>query len=84
MQFGLDHAGTLFGLAFLSHQLGSFVGVYGGGLVRAATGSYDVWWWTLAALGFGGAVLHLFIDEDPAPAPVPASGLSTAEATPGA
>ena len=83
-QFGLDHAGTLFGLAFLSHQLGSFVGVYGGGLVRDATGSYDVWWWTLAALGFGGAVLHLFIDEDPAPAPVPASGLSTAEATPGA
>jgi len=73
-QFGVDHAGTLFGLTFLSHQLGSFVGVYGGGLVRDAPGSYDAWWRTLAALGFAGAVLHLFIDEDPAPGPVPAGG----------
>ncbi len=78
-QFGVDHAGTLFGLAFLSHQLGSFIGVYGGGLVRDATGSYDAWWWTLAAFGFAGAVLHLFIDEEPVPGPVESASPAPAD-----
>ena len=67
-QFGVVHAGTLFGIAFLSHQVGAFVGIAGGGWVRDATGSYEAWWWVQVALGVVGAILHLVIDDSPAPA----------------
>ena len=67
-QFGVAHAGTLFGIAFLSHQIGAFAGIAGGGWVRDATGSYEAWWWVQAALGVLGALLHLVIDDAPAPA----------------
>jgi predicted MFS family arabinose efflux permease len=52
-QFGTRHAGSLFGIVFLSHQVGSFVGSWGAGLVRDAMGSYDAWWWTLACYKLG-------------------------------
>ena len=68
-QFGLQHAGTLFGLVFLSHQLGAFAGSYGGGAIREAVGSYDAWWWLSVALAAVAALLHWFIDEGPADAP---------------
>ena len=67
-QFGVAHAGTLFGIAFLSHQIGAFAGIAGGGWVRDATGSYETWWWVQVALGVLGALLHLVIDDAPAPA----------------
>ncbi len=67
-QFGVAHAGTLFGIAFLSHQIGAFAGIAGGGWVRDATGSYEAWWWVQAALGVLGALLHLVSDDAPAPA----------------
>jgi len=67
-QFGVAHAGTLFGIAFLSHQVGAFVGIAGGGWIRDATGSYEVWWWVQVALGVVGAFIHLLIDDSPAPA----------------
>ena len=67
-QFGVAHAGTLFGIAFLSHQVGAFAGIAGGGWVRDATGSYEAWWWVQVALGVLGALLHLVIDDAPAPA----------------
>ncbi|MAG04609.1 MAG: hypothetical protein CL406_08395 [Acidimicrobiaceae bacterium] len=66
-QFGPRHAGTLFGIAFLSHQVGAFVGIAGGGWARDATGSYEAWWWVQVALGVAGAVLHMDIDDSPAP-----------------
>ncbi|MDG2112290.1 MAG: MFS transporter, partial [Actinomycetota bacterium] len=68
-QFGLKHAGTLFGLVFLSHQIGAFIGSYGGGAVRDAAGSYTAWWWVSAALGLFAAVVHVFVDEGPADQP---------------
>lgn len=64
-QFGPDHAGILFGFVFLSHQIGAFIGSYGAGIYRDAYGSYSGYWWLAALLGVAGAILHLFIDEEP-------------------
>ena len=66
-QFGLRNAGILFGFVFLSHQLGAFAGAYGGGWVREATGSYDLWWWLAAILSIGAAAIHFAISERPVP-----------------
>lgn len=66
-QFGTRHAGALFGIVFLSHQLGAFIGVWLGGELSDATGSYRVVWFLAIALGVMAAILHLFIDEGPAP-----------------
>ncbi len=66
-QFGTTHAGALFGIVFLSHQIGSFIGAWMGGEVVDATGSYSPVWWTAVGLGVGAMVLHLFIDEGPVP-----------------
>ena len=63
--FGLRSVGTLFGIVFLSHQLGAFVGVWLGGALYDATGSYDVVWWTAVALAVLAALLHLPINERP-------------------
>ena len=65
-QFGTKHSGTLFGVVFLSHQIGAFIGSWGAGIVRDSTGSYMGWWWTAVVLGAFGALIHLFIDESPA------------------
>ena len=71
--FGVRHMGTLFGFVFLSHQVGAFVGVWLGGTIESATGSYDAMWWIGVALGLTAAVLHLPIRERPAAlAPAPA------------
>jgi len=43
--YGLRYAATLSGIVFLGHQVGSFMGVWLGGRVYAATGSYDLVWW---------------------------------------
>ena len=66
-QFGTKHSGTLFGVVFLSHQIGAFIGSWGAGIVRDSTGSYMGWWWTAVVLGVFGALIHLFVDEGPAP-----------------
>ena len=66
-QFGTKHSGTLFGVVFLSHQIGAFIGSWGAGIVRDTTGSYMGWWWTAVVLGVFGALIHLFVDEGPAP-----------------
>lgn len=65
-QFGPAHAGTLFGIVFLSHQVGSFFGAWLGGRLADATGSYAAAWWLAVALGLFAAVVHLFIDDGPA------------------
>ena len=57
-QFGPAHAGALFGIVFLSHQLGSFVGAFMGGELVDATDSYLVMWWISVALGVFGEVLE--------------------------
>jgi predicted MFS family arabinose efflux permease len=52
-------------LVFLSHQLGSFIGVWLGGALYDATGSYDGMWWAGVLLGLLAAVIHMPINEKP-------------------
>tara|TARA_R110002073_G_scaffold81492_7_gene195399 strand:+ start:1542 stop:2726 length:1185 start_codon:yes stop_codon:yes gene_type:complete len=70
--FGTQYMSMLFGFVFLGHQLGSFSGVYLGGLLFDATGSYDVVWWMAAGLGVFAALIHWPIKDARAPALVPA------------
>lgn len=65
--FGVRYMATLFGIVFLSHQIGSFIGVWLGGALYERTGSYDGMWWAAIALGLLAALLHLPIDERPLP-----------------
>ena len=74
--FGLRYLATLFGFVFLSHQLGSFLGVWLGGRLFDATGSYDGIWWAGVFFGLAAALIHLPIDDRPIVRtcpPVPAS-----------
>jgi MFS family permease len=65
--FGTGNIATLFGLVFLSHQVGSFLGVWLGGVLYEATGSYAAMWWLTVALALFAALVHLPISERPAP-----------------
>ena len=62
-QFGPANSGALFGVVFLSHQLGSFLGAWLGGELFDLTGSYTIMWWTAAALGVFAMVMHLMISD---------------------
>lgn len=74
VMFGTRHLGLLGGLVFLSHQIGSFLGVWLGGYLYDNFGSYDPVWWIGVLLGLVAAVLHWPIAERPVdrPAVVPA------------
>ncbi|SMC85076.1 Predicted arabinose efflux permease, MFS family [Fulvimarina manganoxydans] len=72
IMFGTKYLGLLGGLVFLSHQVGSFLGVWLGGVLRATTGSYDGVWWLGVALGLVAALVHWPIREAPAARLVPA------------
>lgn len=61
--FGVRYITTLFGFVFFGHQLGSFFGVWLGGVVFDATHSYDLLWHGSIALGVIAGVLHLPIDD---------------------
>jgi MFS family permease len=61
--FGTRYLATLFGFVFLSHQVGSFFGVWLGGVLYDRAGSYDVVWWISAALGVFAAVVNFPIRE---------------------
>ena len=63
--FGIRYMATLFGFVFLSHQLGSFIGVWLGGVLYDATGSYDLMWQAGVLMGLLAALIHLPIDEKP-------------------
>ena len=63
--FGVRYMATLFGIVFLSHQLGGFLGAWLGGYVFDMTGSYDAVWWLSVALGLMSAAFHLPIDDRP-------------------
>ncbi len=65
--FGVQYMATLFGLVFFSHQVGSFLGVWLGGWIHDATGSYDPVWWAGVFFGLAAAIVHLPIDERPLP-----------------
>ena len=55
--------GLLYGIAFLSHQIGAFTGVWLGGFVYDQTGSYALIWYLGILLGLASAALHLPIRE---------------------
>src|ERR1700716_2208599 len=57
--FGLQWQAMIQGLAFMSHQLGSFVGAYGGGLIYDALGSYTMAWRIGVALGLAGGIIQV-------------------------
>jgi MFS family permease len=61
--YGLRYMGTLYGIVFFSHQLGSFLGVWLGGRMYDAFGSYTVVWWIGVGVGAFSAIVHLPIRE---------------------
>jgi len=63
VMFGTRYMATLYGFVFLSHQVGSFFGVWLGGRLYDQFGSYDPVWWMGAALGLFAALVHLPIRE---------------------
>jgi MFS family permease len=63
--FGPRYMATLYSIVYMSHQMGSFTGVWLGGRVFDTTGSYDVIWWLTVLLGVVAAILHLPIDVRP-------------------
>ena len=65
--FGVQHLSMLGGVVFFSHQIGSFLGVWLGGYLYDATGSYDVVWYIAIGLGVIAGVLNLPIKESPIP-----------------
>jgi predicted MFS family arabinose efflux permease len=67
--FGLRYMGTLYGLVFFSHQLGSFLGVWLGGALHDTFGSYTAVWWVGVGTGLLSTVIHLPISEKPRPVP---------------
>ncbi|MFW5679601.1 MAG: MFS transporter [Pseudomonadota bacterium] len=69
LMFGVRNMAMLFGVVFFSHQVGAFLGVWLGGWLFDATGSYDVVWWLAIALGLFAAAVHWPIREAPAPSP---------------
>jgi predicted MFS family arabinose efflux permease len=61
--FGVQYMSMLGGFVFLSHQVGSFLGVWLGGKLYDTTGSYDVVWWIAVALGVFAALVNLPVRE---------------------
>ena len=72
--FGVKYLATLTGIAFLFHQVGSFLGVWIAGYLFDTTGSYRLMWWLTIALGIMAALINMPINDRQItrPAPVPA------------
>jgi predicted MFS family arabinose efflux permease len=63
--FGPQWMSMLFGFVFLSHQIGSFMGLWLAGVLYDRTQSYDMMWWISIALALFAALIHLPIREQP-------------------
>ena len=70
IMFGTRYLGMLGGIVFFSHQVGSFLGVWMGGVLYDAYGSYDAVWWLGVVLGIFAAVVHWPIREEPVQRPI--------------
>ena len=72
--FGVQHLSMLGGFVFFSHQIGSFLGVWLGGYLYDATGSYDIVWYIAIGLGILAGLVNLPVKEQPIErhAPLPA------------
>lgn len=62
--YGLKYMATLYGIVFFSHQLGSFVGVWLGGILYDDYGTYTFVWWVGIAVGIFSSLIHLPINEE--------------------
>jgi MFS family permease len=71
--FGPAYMSMLYGIVFLSHQVGSFFGAWLGGKMFDLTGSYDLMWWVSVGLGVLAALLHFPIAERPVARLAPAA-----------
>jgi len=82
--FGLRHFNTLFGLTFLSHQIGAFVGAWLGGVTFDLTGSYATAWTAMIVVGLAAAALQWSMDDRAAapgrPNAAPNAGLAMQDA----
>ena len=67
VMFGTRYMATLYGFVFLSHQIGSFLGVWLGGKLYDQFGTYDPVWWMGVGLGLFAFLVHLPIREQRAP-----------------
>jgi MFS family permease len=65
VMFGTRWLSMLFGIAFFSHQVGGFLGIYLGGALYVQTGSYDIVWWLGVLFGVLSALINLPIVERP-------------------
>jgi len=65
--FGLRYMATLTGIAFFSHQVGSFLGAWGGGVLYTLLGSYDLAWQLGVAIGLIAGVAQALMDDRPTP-----------------
>jgi MFS family permease len=63
--FGTKYLGLLYGIVFLSHQIGSFFGSFLGGLFHDVYGSYDYAWYLAIVLSIFAAIIHVPIKEEP-------------------
>ena len=70
--YGLRYMGTLYGIVFFSHQLGSFMGVWLGGRMYDIYGDYTLVWWIGVGVGAFSALVHLPIREKRQPVPLAA------------
>ena len=63
--YGMQYMGTLYGIIFLSHQIGSFVGIWLGGSLYDSFGNYNLVWWIGIGVGAFSAIIHLPVKETP-------------------
>ena len=63
--FGPRHFSMLYGVVFMSHQIGGFTGAWLGGIIYDLTGSYDLMWAISVVLGLAAAALHWPISDKP-------------------
>jgi len=70
--YGLRYMGTLYGIVFFSHQLGSFLGVWLGGRMYDIYGDYTLVWWIGVGVGAFSAIVHLPVRENRPTAPAAA------------
>jgi predicted MFS family arabinose efflux permease len=65
--FGLRYMATISGIAFFSHQVGSFLGAWGGGLIYSTLGSYDMAWKSAVAIGVIAGLFQMMMNVRPTP-----------------
>ena len=63
--FGTKYMGTIFGIVFLGHQIGSFTGIWLGGYLFDYYGTYMPIWWSGVVLGLVAAAMHWPINDKP-------------------